>query len=307
MDELWKQIGITRDSEAMEKQNEVEASQRKKSSVDLEALLGAEDEDMDLYAGEDDEGGSSDSTGCWSGRVDMPDVASFDAQARQIGGRTLTQQEWHDILPSVMFVEGRIRMDSANKYVSSLEQSTSRDIVLLEVACQSSTAANERHMQTLLNYFECRKRYGVVGHDKTKIKDFYLWPLYKSQPMPRALRAVSVEDKPRNVDMLLGVLVVSKPRPGQSIQPPPYGKQQTHHQYNPSQQSLHTQPQIPYHHPSQHTQQDSSSFPYQLQRQRYQSQPQKPPSFPQLSDNSDHINNNSQSPYNPSYPSYYPS
>lgn len=293
MDELWKQIGITGSSETMEKQSEVEIGRRKKSSVDLEALLGAEDEDMDLYAGEDDEGDHSNLTGCWSGRVDMPDVASFDAQARQIGGRTLNQQEWHDILPSVMFVEGRIQMDSANKYVSSLDQSTSRDVVLLEVVCQSSTAANERHMQTLLNYFECRKRYGVVGHDKVKIKDFYLWPLYKSQPMPRALRAVSVEDKPRDVDMLLGVLVISKPRPGQPT-PPPHGKQQAHHQYNPLPQSLHIQ-------------QDPPPFPYQQQQQRYQSQQQRPPSFPQLSNSSEPVNHSSQTPYNPSYPSYYPS
>ncbi|KAI8336818.1 transcription factor S-II, central domain-containing protein [Chlamydoabsidia padenii] len=277
MDAIWKQIGITKNSEGTQQANDTNSNKKKKPSVDLEALLGEEDEGDTLYAVDEDEDES-----CWNGRVDMPEVASFDAKARQIGGRTLTQQEWRDILPTDFFVEGRIRMDSADKYVSSMEQSTSRDVVLLEVECQSSTASNDRHMQTLLNYFECRKRYGVVGHDKTKIKDFYLWPLYKSQPMPHALRAVVMNEKqqqPREGDMFLGVLVISKPNPQQG------GHQ---HKHRPRPPSLPTQQQ------QQSYQNQPSSLPYQSQRYQAQQKPSAP--IPQLGTDQSHYN-----------PSYYPS
>lgn len=157
----------------------------------------------------------------WQGRVNMPQVAEFNASARQIGGRTLSTEEWGDVLSPTMWIEGRIPEDRVVNYVTQTQYSTSREIVLLEI--EAASTEGDQQLDTLLRYFDSRKRYGVVGHNKTKIKDFYLVPLFKVQQLPDFLYVVRIEETKRVADMFLGVLVLQKQRdpvPRQQVPPP---------------------------------------------------------------------------------------
>ncbi|KAI8646337.1 transcription factor S-II, central domain-containing protein [Parasitella parasitica] len=172
----------------------------------------------------------------WQGRVNMPQVAEFEASARQIGGRILSDTEWDQVLSPTMWVEGRIPSDRVVNYVTQTQYSVSREIILLEVEAKGGDG-NEQ-AQTLLNYLDSRQRYAVVGHNKTRIKDFYLIPLFKAQNIPDCLYVVRVEETKRQSDMFLGVLVLTK-----QVQKPIIEKQHHHQVPTPySNEPLHQQP-----------------------------------------------------------------
>ncbi|KAI9250655.1 transcription factor S-II, central domain-containing protein [Helicostylum pulchrum] len=158
----------------------------------------------------------------WQGRVNMPQVAEFEASARQIGGRILTEAEWAEVLSPTMWIEGRIPAERVTSYVTQSQYSNSREIVLLEIEPDTKTdqskpkeiqLTNATQSQTLLKYLDSRQRYAVVGHNKTKVKDFYLIPLYKVQHIPDCLYVVRVEETKRECDLFLGVLVLTKQQP----------------------------------------------------------------------------------------------
>ncbi|OAD79458.1 hypothetical protein PHYBLDRAFT_157239 [Phycomyces blakesleeanus NRRL 1555(-)] len=148
----------------------------------------------------------------------MPQVAEFEAVARQVGGRPLSDAEWADVLSPTMWIEGRIPQDRVTTYVSQTQYSSSREIILLEIepstllpdAAKEAKDSNLRQSDTLLKYFNSRQRYGVVGHNKTKVKDFYLIPLYKTNDIPDCLYVVRIEESKRDCDLFLGVLVLTK-------------------------------------------------------------------------------------------------
>ncbi|ORY95327.1 transcription factor S-II, central domain-domain-containing protein [Syncephalastrum racemosum] len=144
----------------------------------------------------------------WRGRVNMPQESDFAAHARQIGGRTLSEAEWQDVLSPTMWVEGRIRTKVVTDYVNQMQYSSSREIVLLEIRADSPD--DYKKAQYLVNYFDKRQRYGVVGRNKLKIKDFYLLPLFKGQHLPDCVYVVRVDETERDVDVFLGVLVISR-------------------------------------------------------------------------------------------------
>ncbi|KAI8061292.1 transcription factor S-II, central domain-containing protein [Thamnidium elegans] len=157
----------------------------------------------------------------WQGRVNMPQVAEFEASARQIGGRTLSEAEWAEVLSPTMWIEGRIPAERVTSYVTQSQYSNSREIVLLEIEPDTTDQlkpkeiqlTNATQSQTLLKYLDSRQRYAVVGHNKTKVKDFYLIPLYKVQHIPDCLYVVRVEETKRECDLFLGVLVLTKQQP----------------------------------------------------------------------------------------------
>ncbi|KAI7862541.1 transcription factor S-II, central domain-containing protein [Spinellus fusiger] len=231
-------------------------AKKRKSTFDVEKMLG--DEDIQLEIGSDDEGfittrrtqdGDTvrvqltedkeevpveESTpklpGIWKGRVNMPQVAEFEAMARQVGGRPLTPVEWAEVLSPTMWIEGRIPQERVTNYVSQTQYSSSREIILLEIeaatllpeAAKEARASNTKQSDTLLKYFNSRQRYGVVGHNKTKVKDFYLIPLYKAHDIPDCLYVVRIEESKRDCDLFLGVLILTKQSEQQQQQQRPY-------------------------------------------------------------------------------------
>ncbi|KAG0166674.1 PHD finger protein 3 [Apophysomyces sp. BC1034] len=218
VEDILSRMGMDTDSSRQDlKRQAIERdtpAKRRKTELEVEALLGDSDveftfdsdiEESESKQEEDQPPSIPKPPIIWNGRVNMPNVAEFDAMARQIGGRTLTEPEWAEVLSPTMWIEGRIPTDRVTSYVTQTQYSNSREIVLLEIE-----ATSENQVQTLLHYFDSRKRYGVVGHNKTKIKDFYLIPLYKTQQIPDCLYVVRVEETQRDCDLFLGVLVLTK-------------------------------------------------------------------------------------------------
>ncbi|EPB91088.1 hypothetical protein HMPREF1544_02157 [Mucor circinelloides 1006PhL] len=207
-----------------------------------------EDENEEVQAQAQDEDESEVLPTIWQGRVNMPQVAEFEASARQIGGRLLSEAEWDQVLSPTMWIEGRIPSERVTNYVTQTQYSTSREIVLLEVEAKGGDANQQG--QVLLNYLDSRQRYAVVGHNKTRIKDFYLIPLYKVQHIPDCLYVVRVEETKRQCDLFLGVLVLTKHVQKPIVeQPPPTQPQQLYSTetlpQRQQQQPSYQQPYIP--------------------------------------------------------------
>lgn len=223
MDDILARIGIQDEQKRNASNLDNNRVKKRRVTADLEELLGEEEEtpfeieEMDMTEQEKEE--KEDETqevklpSVWQGRVNMPQVAEFEACARQIGGRQLNEEEWAEVLSPTMWIEGRIPADRVTNYITQTQYSSSREIILIQVEArsrQTQVTLNEEQAQTLLDYLETRQRYAVVGHNKTKIKDFYLIPLKRMQQIPDCLYVVRVEETKRDCDLFLGVLVLQK-------------------------------------------------------------------------------------------------
>ncbi|GAN06081.1 PHD finger domain protein [Mucor ambiguus] len=240
-------------------------AKKRRVTLDVEQLLGDEDETFEvdevdtaeLEEEEEEQGDTAQEVQAqiqdesqavlptiWQGRVNMPQVAEFEASARQIGGRLLSEAEWDQVLSPTMWIEGRIPSERVTNYVTQTQYSTSREIVLLEVEAKGGDANQQG--QFLLNYLDSRQRYAVVGHNKTKIRDFYLIPLYKVQHIPDCLYVVRVEETKRQCDLFLGVLVLTKHVPKPIVEQQPLYSPETLPPPQQQQQSSYQQQQQPY-------------------------------------------------------------
>lgn len=291
-----------------------EYTKKRKVTFNVEELLGDEDDDTPFQVDEVDTSELEQDTNMeqklptiWQGKVNMPQVAEFEASARQIGGRTLSETEWSQVLSPTMWIEGRIPAERVTSYVTQNQYSTSREIVLLEIEPDHSDKG-ETQSQTLLKYLDSRQRYAVVGHNKIKVKDFYLIPLYKVQHIPDCLYVVRVEETKRECDLFLGVLVLTKNHP---VVTPSSSTSHHHHKaqvvpatpmvsaaatsHYPTTSSSSTMS----HHQQAYTQQQQSyAIPQQQQQssyQNYQEQPQYGYGYQAAADQSQ------QQPYDQSY------
>jgi hypothetical protein len=247
MDDILARIGVANQEDQRRDSSNLNTGHRakkRKVTVDVETLLGEEEEtpfvveEVDTTELENqEESDQKDQTeepeameqdeeegeipSIWQGKVNMPQVAEFEACARQVGGRQLNAEEWKEVLSPTMWIEGRIPSDRVTNYITQTQYSSSREIVLIQVEAQNRQAEpslNEGQAQTLLNYLQTRQRYAVVGHNKTKIKDFYLIPLQKVQQIPDWLYVVRVEETKRDADLFLGVLVLQRTKQQQQQQ-----------------------------------------------------------------------------------------
>lgn len=372
LDDILARIGIpTQDDYTSNKRGSLdttgtEYTKKRKVTLDMEELLGDEEEEfrveevdtteLEKEKEEEEEENAKETAQqtlkeeqedalpkIWHGRVNMPQVAEFEASARQIGGRILNEAEWEEVLSPTMWIEGRIPSDRVTSYVTQNQYSTSREIVLLEIEpanAATTTNSGGDGSQTLLKYLDSRKRYAVVGHNKTIVKDFYLIPLYKTQDIPDCLYVVRVEERKRTCDLFLGVLVISKGlsiakpsssssslplpmahQPGYTAPPPPsqphpLPSQPISH-YAPQQQQQQQQPQYGYGYAAaqsyNHTNsyQPSSYQPSSYQQQQpHQHQPRQHsrfapyPTSGQQQQGHRNRNNNNNSSYGYNRPSY---
>lgn len=343
LDDILARIGIpTQDDYTNNKRgssldaNGTEYTKKRKVTLDMEELLGDEEEEFrveevdttELEKEEEKqkeeevkvENGKQQTMEeeedalpkIWHGRVNMPQVAEFEASARQIGGRILNEAEWEEVLSPTMWIEGRIPFDRVTSYVTQNQYSTSREIVLLEIEPTSNSSGS----QTLLKYLDSRKRYAVVGHNKTIVKDFYLIPLYKTQDIPDCLYVVRVEERKRTCDLFLGVLVISK---GLSVVakpssvPLPIAPHQPTPGYNASNYTTPQQPQYGYGYAAAQSYNHTNSYQpssYQQQQQQHQQHQQHQPRhhsrfapYPSPGQQQGHRNRNNKSSYGyrPSY------
>lgn len=180
----------------------------------------------------------------WRGTLQMPQVASFKCQARQIAGRRLndavdghqllfpSDMSWSEVLYPDLQIDGRVGPDKVIDYLVQQTYSTTKEVVVIQFENEPSdesvtppsadsyfTDFDRSEYKALFDYFHSRKRYGVIGPSSRSnlAKDIYVVPLKKHEPLPDFMDFVggsSLKDGvKRERDLLLGVAVLVKQKP----------------------------------------------------------------------------------------------
>lgn len=148
----------------------------------------------------------------WQGKISMHPVAEFRSTARHVGGADLSGRiPWHQMIPPVLQVDGRIEIQLATNYLCGLRFSNTTDVTVISVSAPDDPS-ERAEFDKLFNYFTDRKRYGVVGkHPLPNVKDTYIIPIEagvsKKPEFIELLENNSIED-PTTDRILLVVFVV---------------------------------------------------------------------------------------------------
>ncbi|KAG1452818.1 hypothetical protein G6F56_007724 [Rhizopus delemar] len=97
----------------------------------------------------------------WKGRVDYPKVAKFEISARQVGGRKLSNTEFTEVLPRVMFVDGKIEADVVIQHIRELQKVNDKEIFLIQVEAQPEE--DQESLDNMSNFLKTHQRYAVWG------------------------------------------------------------------------------------------------------------------------------------------------
>ncbi|KAL2811488.1 transcription factor S-II, central domain-containing protein [Aspergillus granulosus] len=161
----------------------------------------------------------------WHGRVVMNPVSEFSSFAKHVGGADLSGRiPWGQLIPSTLLIDGRIDIQLASNYLCGLRFSSSTDVTVISISSPESPK-EKAGFDKLFNYFQERKRYGVVGkHPLPAVKDTYLIPIEagskKNPEFIELLENNALED-PIHERILLVVFAVKtgESNPA-SVQPP---------------------------------------------------------------------------------------
>lgn len=166
----------------------------------------------------------------WSGDVLVPEEGGFPSFAVQVGGRPLgdSPATWKQLFPRALSTAGRLPTEKAVKYLVECSLAPTRELVVTALLpdttgpspdfphkpTEESCLAKHRH---IYDTYLKRDRAGVVqpGREFARlVKDIYIIPLPKEAPLPEYLELadehVLSDDRPREEDLLLCVLVVQK-------------------------------------------------------------------------------------------------
>lgn len=153
----------------------------------------------------------------WNGRVNMAGVGAFNGTAKQVGGREIESDfEWEELLPAVLSIDGRIPPDRVHPYLQNMCELATHDILLIEF-----TPDDQTDFRIVYDYFHSKQRYAVIGNKFIRVKDMYLVPVAKDEPLPPFLEMVEhrLAARQRPEDILLGVMIVSRKNGGGGGQP----------------------------------------------------------------------------------------
>ncbi|KAL5336655.1 transcription factor S-II, central domain-containing protein [Aspergillus crustosus] len=114
----------------------------------------------------------------WHGKVVMNPIAEFSSFAKHVGGADLSGRiHWSQLIPHTLLIDGRIDIQLASNYLCGLRFSSSTDVSVISISSPDSPK-EKTGFDKLFNYFQDRKRYGVVGkHPLPAVKDTYLIPI----------------------------------------------------------------------------------------------------------------------------------
>jgi hypothetical protein len=114
----------------------------------------------------------------WHGKVVMNPVSEFSSFAKHVGGADLSGRiPWGQLVPSTLLIDGRIDIQLASNYLCGLRFSSSTDVTVISISSPESPK-EKAGFDKLFNYFQERKRYGVIGkHPLPAVKDTYLIPI----------------------------------------------------------------------------------------------------------------------------------
>lgn len=158
----------------------------------------------------------------WKGDLSMPLVAQFHAQAHFIGGPfTITNLPWSQLLAPALLIDGRIPIETTNKYLEAQRVSASKDIIALQLEPADEGARAEH--EKLFRYFEDRQRWGVLTCHSPLVKDAYVVPLSAGAGIPDVVEAMDTHEIPRTrtEPYLIAILVIQKNIPVEAKQPSP--------------------------------------------------------------------------------------
>ncbi|KAI9370062.1 transcription factor S-II, central domain-containing protein [Aspergillus egyptiacus] len=144
------------------------------ADAEIDQLLKDDEPESPPYSPKD----VNDEGAIWHGKVVMNPVAEFSSFARHVGGADLSGRiPWSQLVPATVVIDGRIDIQLASNYLCGLRFSTSTDVTVISIS--SPESPKERaSFDKLFNYFQERKRYGVVGkHPLPAVKDTYLIPI----------------------------------------------------------------------------------------------------------------------------------
>ncbi|KAA8644507.1 hypothetical protein EYZ11_004614 [Aspergillus tanneri] len=166
-----------------------------------------------------------DEASIWRGKVVMNPIAEFSSSAKHIGGADLSGRiPWSQLVPSTLVIDGRIDIQLASNYLCGLRFSSSTDVTVISISCPDSPR-ERAGFDKLFNYFQDRKRYGVVGkHPLPAVKDTYLIPIEaQSTKKPEFIELLennSLEDPtPERVLLVVFAVKTGDSNPP-SVQPP---------------------------------------------------------------------------------------
>ncbi|KAI9151388.1 transcription factor Cys6 [Paramyrothecium foliicola] len=113
----------------------------------------------------------------WQGTLSMHNMVDITATAKYIGGANFSNiGPWSQLIPQHLNVAGRIQQQSANEYLCGLRYSTHIDVSVVSIT--PVAIGDDENLNTLINYFTKRDRYGVVGNKvAANVRDTYLVPV----------------------------------------------------------------------------------------------------------------------------------
>lgn len=121
-------------------------------------------------------------TPVWKGSIVMADVAKFSGIATDISGDC--SGLFVDIGEEVNVV-GRIPYNTVWDYIVKIKKMATKDILFIKIMPNSEE--EKISYSTLYTYLLKRSRIGVIGKTSDSVKDFYLYPLSSSSPIPQVL------------------------------------------------------------------------------------------------------------------------
>ncbi|KAI0002327.1 hypothetical protein F4779DRAFT_603939 [Xylariaceae sp. FL0662B] len=152
----------------------------------------------------------------WRGPLTMTNVADIPTIAKYVGGADLSKVKgiaWKDLIPPLLTVAGRIPEEKAIPYLCGLRYNNQIDLVITSLSPANPADANARkQFAAVIEYFQSKKRYGVVGERKLgNVRDTYLIPVAEGDgPIPEPIQNLSSHLIPlsRSEPMLLMAFVV---------------------------------------------------------------------------------------------------
>ncbi|KAJ3181290.1 hypothetical protein HK101_009921, partial [Irineochytrium annulatum] len=158
----------------------------------------------------------------WTGSVRMQQVGWFAGRCRQVAGRRVgNAKAWEDVLAPAVMIEGRVDSKRMRDYIGLQRDSRSKEVVVVEFEFDEHGAGGGEAGEvgarggyaSLFNYFYGKERYAVVGQNYVAVKDMYIVPVPRHEPLPEmiaALRHCTVPVTERERDMLFGVIILDK-------------------------------------------------------------------------------------------------
>ncbi|KAI1632952.1 hypothetical protein F4809DRAFT_625436 [Biscogniauxia mediterranea] len=152
----------------------------------------------------------------WRGPLTMTNVADIPTVAKYVGGADLSRVRgipWKDLIPPLLTVAGRIPEEKAVPYLCGLRYNNQIDLVITSLSpANPSDESARKQFTAVIEYFQSKKRYGVVGERKLgNVRDTYLVPISEGDgPIPEPMQNIGDHMIPlkRAEPMLLMVFVV---------------------------------------------------------------------------------------------------